>query len=38
MADEDHLDNREHPDDSRDGEADLRVDRGPRGHDGGEDQ
>ena len=38
MADEDHVDNREHPDDSHDREADLRADRGPRGHDGSEDQ
>jgi hypothetical protein len=29
MAEEDDLDNRENPDDPRDGEADLRADRGP---------
>ena len=38
IADEDDLDNREHPDGPREGEADLRADRGSGGHDGGEDQ
>jgi len=33
IADEDDLDNRKHPDDERDGGADLRADRGSRSHD-----